>query len=118
MQDSYDVNLKCEFEFKGPGLRAQGPCSKFGSKRLLKCFVLVHGLLVFQLTAHSGKGPRAQGSEQPWLRAQGSICMGLHYMVMNSLKQNNGVFFGSVCQRAYCHCFSFQMQDSQTRCDG
>ena len=74
--------------------------------------------LVFQLTAHSGKGPRAQGSEQPWLRAQGSICMGLHYMVMNSLKQNNGVFFGSVCQRAYCHCFSFQMQDSQTRCDG
>ena len=27
MQDSYDVNLKCEFEFKGPGLRAQGPRS-------------------------------------------------------------------------------------------
>ena len=74
MQDSYDVNLKCEFEFKGPGLRAQGPRSE--DQQQTSVVVLSPGPsnLVFQLTAHNGKGPRAQGSEQPWLRAQGSIC--------------------------------------------
>ena len=70
MQDSYDVNLKCEFEFKGPGLRAQGPRS--ADQQQTSVVVLSPGPSNLVFSADSTQWQRAQGPGLRAAMAQGS----------------------------------------------